>query len=205
MFTGLIEAVGDVRSVSPMEGGRRIELRVPFADDLRLGDSVAVDGVCLTVTGTGEGLATFDVGPETVRVTTIGQLRPGTWVNLERSMAAGARFGGHFVQGHVDGTGTLAAVREDGDAHWLHVAYPEALRPYFVAKGSIAVNGISLTIAALRDDDLDIMIVPFTWAHTALPSLVEGAAVNLEADVIGKYVARALDVRGLDGRGEKQL
>ncbi len=196
MFTGLIEAVGEVAAADLVAGGRRLTLRTPLAPALVPGESVAVDGVCLTVTGHDDRTAVFDLGPETVRVTTLGPAPVGRQVNLERAMAAGARFGGHFVQGHVDGVGHLAEVRLDGDAHWLRVAYPPALRRYLVAKGSIAVNGISLTVATLAEDDLEIMIIPFTWGHTALSSVPVGEGVNLEVDVIGKYVARALDVRG---------
>ena len=109
-------------------------------------------------------------------------------------MRADSRFGGHFVQGHVDGTGTLAARREDGDSHWLTIAYPPAMRPYLVSKGSIAVDGISLTVAHLRESEFEVMIIPFTWLHTNLSSLAVHDAINLEGDMIGKYVARAVDV-----------
>jgi riboflavin synthase len=135
-----------------------------------------------------------DIGPETARITTLGSLAGDRLVNLERAMRADSRFGGHFVQGHVDGTGTVAAVRQDGDAHWLTVTYPPALAPYFVRKGSVAVDGISLTVAGLTDRGFDVMIIPFTWAHTNLPSLGVGARVNLECDMIGKYVARAVEL-----------
>jgi riboflavin synthase len=126
-------------------------------------------------------------------VTTLGGVRPGQAVNLERSMRADGRFGGHFVQGHADGTGTLDASRAEGDAHWLTVRFPESLAPLFIRKGSVAVDGISLTVADLRDGQFDVMIVPFTWEHTNLPSLRPGDRVNLECDMIGKYVARAID------------
>jgi len=119
-------------------------------------------------------------------------------------MRADGRLGGHFVQGHVDGVGRLVSVRDEGEAHWLTVAYPAALAACFVQKGSIAVNGISLTIADLRDGELDVMIIPFTWEHTALGTLRPGDQVNLEADVIGKYVARALEVRGLGAVGREE-
>jgi riboflavin synthase len=203
MFTGLIEAVGDVVSLAPMPGGSRLRLRTGLASEVTPGDSVAVNGACLTVTGHDGDTFSAELGPETMRVTALGALMPGSRVNLERSMRADARFGGHFVQGHVDGVGRLVSVRDDGEAHWLTVAYPTDLAACFVRKGSIAVNGISLTIADLRDGELDIMIIPFTWAHTALPSAQPGEPMNLEADVIGKYVARALDVRGTGGNGQE--
>jgi riboflavin synthase len=137
-----------------------------------------------------------DVGPETARVTTLGAIRTGRNVNLERSMRADSRFGGHFVQGHVDGTGTLEAQRQDGESYWLTIAYPAALRPFLVAKGSVAVDGISLTVAHLREREFDVMIIPFTWGHTNLATLQVKDPVNLECDMIGKYVARAVEVFG---------
>lgn len=197
MFTGLIEAVGEVVSLLPVAGGSRLVLRTELAGAVSLGDSVAVNGVCLTVTAHDGVACAADLGPETMRVTALGGLQPGARVNLERSMRADGRLGGHFVQGHVDGVGRLMRVREDGDAHWITVSYPRSLAAGFVQKGSIAIDGISLTIADLREGELDVMIIPFTWAHTALATLAPGDAVNLEADVIGKYVARALEVRGL--------
>ena len=194
MFTGLIESVGRIDAVTPSASGSTLRIATALAADLALGDSVAVNGVCLTVTATDDGAMAADVGPETARVTTLGAVRPGRTVNLERSMRADSRFGAHFVQGHVDGTGTLTARRQDGESHWLTIAYPRALRPYLVPKGSIAVDGISLTVAQLREHDFDVMIIPFTWAHTNLSSLAMHDAVNLEGDMIGKYVARAVDV-----------
>jgi riboflavin synthase len=136
----------------------------------------------------------LDVGPETMRVTTLGSLAPEQPVNLERAMRGDGRFGGHFVQGHVDGIGTIVEVRAEADARWLTIAFPPALAPYFVRKGSVAVDGISLTVAGLGDDRFDVMIIPFTWAHTSLPSLGVGARVNLECDLVGKYVARAVEL-----------
>jgi riboflavin synthase len=115
-------------------------------------------------------------------------------VNLERAMRADARVGGHFVQGHVDATGVVEELREEGDAHWITVTFPRELASYFVRKGSVAVDGISLTVAGLGEDRFDVMIVPFTWSHTSLPSLRVGSRVNLECDILGKYVARAMDL-----------
>jgi riboflavin synthase len=135
-----------------------------------------------------------DVGPETMRVTTLGSLRAGQSVNLERSMRADGRIGGHFVQGHVDATATLAAVRVEGDARWLTVGFPQELGPYFVNKGSVAVDGISLTIAELREAEFSVMIVPYTWNATSLSTLRPGDRVNLECDMIGKYVVRVAEL-----------
>lgn len=192
MFTGLIEAVGEVVRVEAREGGQRLHLRTPLARALTAGESLAVNGVCLTMTREGDDAAYADIGPETARVTTLGALRPGHRVNLERAMRADGRLGGHFVQGHVDGTGTVRQVRADGDAHWLTVAFGAELAPYLIPKGSIAVDGVSLTVVALRELEFDVMLIPFTWEHTSLSALAAGSRVNLECDMIGKYVAAQL-------------
>ncbi|HEV8396453.1 MAG TPA: riboflavin synthase [Vicinamibacterales bacterium] len=191
MFTGLIETVATVARVDAVPSGYRLRLETPLAAELQLGESVTVDGVCLTVTGRDAAGWDADVGPETARVTTLGTLTPGRRVNLERSMRADSRFGGHLVQGHVDATGTVVAVRPDGDSYWLDVAFPEPLSPLFVPKGSVALNGVSLTVATLEDARFSVMIIPFTWQHTNLSELRAGATVNLECDMVGKYVARA--------------
>ena len=191
MFTGLIEAVGRVAGVERIESGVRLGVSSDLAGALSPGDSLAVNGVCLTVIGSGEGVLSAEVGPETMRVTTLGALRAGQPVNLERAMRADGRFGGHFVQGHVDGTGAVTGVRRDGESYWLTVAVPRELEPLLVLKGSVAVEGVSLTVAALRDGAFDVMIVPFTWSHTTLAALAVGDRVNVECDMVGKYVARA--------------
>jgi riboflavin synthase len=191
MFTGLIETVATVARVDAVLGGYRLRLDTPLGADLQLGESVAVDGVCLTVTSRDAAGWDADIGPETARVTTLGLLRPGSRVNLERSMRADSRFGGHLVQGHVDATGTVADIRPDGESRWIDVAFPEPLSPLFVPKGSVAMNGISLTVAELGEARFSVMIIPFTWTHTNLGDLRPGAAVNLECDMVGKYVARA--------------
>jgi riboflavin synthase len=191
MFTGLIESVGIVVDAASSASDLRLQIRTSLASELRAGDSLAVNGVCLTVVCAADGGARFDVGPETARVTTLGDLKPGAQVNLERAMRADSRFGGHFVQGHVDATGTVTAVRADGDAHWLTVAFAESLAGFMIPKGSIAIDGISLTIAALRDGNFDVMIIPFTWQQTNLHALAPRDRVNLECDMVGKYVARA--------------
>lgn len=194
MFTGLIETVGHVSGLASVPSGFCVRIRTPMAPQLTPGESVAVNGVCLTVTGVEGDEWQADIGPETARVTTLGSLRPEQAVNLERSMRAGDRFGGHFVQGHVDAVGTIDEMRRDGDAHWLTIAFPPALAPLLIPKGSIAVDGISLTVAALRDRQFDVMIIPFTWSHTNLSSLRAKDPVNLECDVVGKYVARAVEL-----------
>jgi riboflavin synthase len=200
MFTGLIEAVGRIADVKDTTSGRRLRIAAPLSSELAPGESVAVNGVCLTVTHRDGGEWYADIGPETARVTTLGGARPDQPVNLERAMRADARVGGHFVQGHVDGIGVVAEVREEGEAHWITVTFPRELASYFVRKGSVAIDGISLTVAGLGDDRLDVMIVPFTWAHTSLPSLRTGSRVNIECDILGKYVARAVEVHRAAGR-----
>jgi riboflavin synthase len=192
MFTGLIESVGRLEAVTAAAGGMRITIATAIASELQLGESVAVNGVCLTTTRLDPAFLHADIGPETARITTLGTLRHGQRVNLERSMRADSRFGGHFVQGHVDGVGQLRSIRVDGDAHWMTIQFPPALAPFIVRKGSIAVDGISLTVADLRDDEFDVMIIPFTWDHTNLSSVGAAERVNLEGDMIGKYVARAV-------------
>ncbi len=194
MFTGLVETVGEILAVTSGEGGLRVRIRTSLAPALALGDSVAVNGCCLTMVELGDDAVSADVGPETARVTTIGHVSAGRVVNLERSLGADGRFGGHFVQGHIDGMGRLVSVREEGEAHWLTIAFPPALAPLLVPKGSIAVDGISLTVATLEDTTFSVMIIPHTWTQTNLRTLVPGDAVNLECDMIGKYVARALAV-----------
>jgi riboflavin synthase len=192
MFTGLIEATGRTERVTPADSGRRVRITAPFAADLKAGDSVAVNGVCLTVAAV--DAATFDavISPETLRVTNLATLSIGRLVNLERPLAADGRLGGHFVLGHVDGTGRVMDLRQDGECHWLAIEAPRQLAPYFVPKGSIAIDGISLTIASLDDTRIGIQVVPFTFEHTAISAWSIGDAVNLEADVLGKYVVHLL-------------
>ena len=192
MFTGLIEAVGEIAGVDAHPGGQRLRVRSPIARELTSGESLAVNGVCLTMTPSGDDVAHADIGPETARVTTLGDLRPGQRVNLERAMRADSRFGGHFVQGHVDGVGIVRGIRPEGDAHWLTIGFDPGLAPYVIAKGSVAVDGISLTIARLQAAEFEVMIIPFTWEHTNVSALAPGARVNLECDMIGKYVAAQL-------------
>jgi riboflavin synthase len=194
MFTGLIEALGHVSGLKQTVSGYRLRIRTALAPELTIGESLAVNGVCLTVAMVEGQDVHADVGPETARVTTLGALRQEQPVNLERAMRADARFGGHFVQGHVDGTGTVDETRDEGDAHWLTIRFPAALAALLIRKGSIAVDGISLTVAGLDDRQFDVMIIPFTWSHTTLSSLRKGDRVNLECDVVGKYIARMAEV-----------
>jgi riboflavin synthase len=194
MFTGLIETVGHVSGIAPVPAGYRVRIRTALSRELTPGESVAVNGVCLTVTAAEGDEWQADIGPETARVTTLGLMKPEQPVNLERSLRAGDRFGGHFVQGHVDSVGTIENVRPDGDAHWLTISFPSALAPMLIPKGSVTVDGISLTVAALRERQFDVMIIPFTWSHTNLSSVGVRDQVNIECDMLGKYVVRVAEL-----------
>lgn len=197
MFTGLIEAVGKVAELKPTPAGFRLRLSTAIAPELESGDSLAVNGVCLTVVSADQDGVHADISPETARVSSLGALRRGSSVNLERPLRADARLGGHFVQGHVDATGTIEEIRPDGDSYWLTVKYPESLAPYIVRKGSIAVNGISLTVAGVDDRHFDVQIIPYTWEHTNLHAGRRGDVVNIECDILGKYVVRVAELAGL--------
>ena len=194
MFTGLIEAVGTVAELKTAAGGFRIRIQTSLAADLSPGDSLAVNGVCLTVVAVDGGEVHADIGPETARVTTLKSMRSEQQVNLERPMRADGRVAGHFVQGHIDGTGIVEEIRPDGDSHWLTISFDRSLSPYLIRKGSIAVDGVSLTVAGLGSNVFDVMIIPFTWTNTALSSLQVRERVNIECDMIGKYVARAIEL-----------
>ena len=194
MFTGLIERTGHVGETKTTPAGLRIRITTGMGSELAAGDSVAVNGVCLTVvTCDAEGFYA-DVGPETARVTTLGSLQRGALLNLERPLRPDTRLGGHFVQGHVDGTGRVEEIRVEGDSRWLTVAYPKAMAGLLIRKGSVAVDGISLTVAGLDASVFDVQVIPFTWTHTNLQGIKSGEAVNLEFDMLGKYVARALEL-----------
>jgi riboflavin synthase len=193
MFTGLVEECGTVVSIQPHRWGRRLQLRAhQVLSGLSLGDSIAVNGVCLSVCErTPEGFA-VDVVWETLRKTTLGRLRRGSLVNLERALAVGDRLGGHWVQGHVDCTSTvLERYRRSGE-HLLWIALPAEFAPYVVLHGSICVDGVSLTVARLRADAFMVALIPETLCRTTLGRLRRGSQVNLEFDVLGKYVERLL-------------
>jgi riboflavin synthase len=200
MFTGLVEDIGAVLACEPgRNGGTRLRIGTSLASELAPGDSLAVNGVCLTVTRAEGGQVDADVGPETLRVTTLGALAAGGGVNLERPLRADGRFGGHFVQGHVDAVGRVDEMKTDGECCWLGVGFPPALASYLVPKGSIAVDGISLTIAELGVERFRVQLVPFTLEHTNLKDVRIGDHVNLECDLVGKYVVRAAESAWLSG------
>lgn len=193
MFTGIVEEKGCIRGIR--QGARSciltIEGRVIF-DNLRIGDSVAVNGVCLTATGISGHLFTADVMRESLERSSLGKLRTGSHVNLERAMAAGGRFGGHIVSGHIDGTGSITSILKDDNAIWYTVqATPEIMR-YIVEKGSIAIDGVSLTVAKITSSDFSVSIIPHTAQETILSEKKVGDMVNLENDVIAKYVEKLL-------------
>jgi riboflavin synthase len=194
MFTGLIEATGTVRARGPVAGGQRLTIETPLAAELALGDSVATSGVCLTVVARDATTWSADVSPETLRVTALGGLTEGDEVNLERPLAIGSRLGGHFVQGHVDGTGRVDAVLPEGEFYRVRISFPPQLAAYFIEKGSVAVDGISLTVAALAASTFDVQIIPHTWTATTLRHAQPGTIVNLECDMVGKYVLRSLSL-----------
>jgi riboflavin synthase len=207
MFTGITEHVGKIESLDRgAEGGR---LRVSFAGagegfaSIKQGDSVMVNGCCLTAVEVGAGTFLADLSGETLRRTGFGEKKAGDLVNLELPLAAGARLGGHFVQGHVDGVGRVTRVVPEGENWWLSVRVPEDLRRYVVEKGSLAIDGISLTVARWHDGVADIAVIPFTYEHTNVRSMAPNDAVNLEVDILAKYVESLLDAR--KGRAESRL
>jgi riboflavin synthase len=193
VFTGIVREIGVIRSVEGGDGGVRLALDAPrTAAAAALGDSVAVAGVCLTVTANVDGALAFDAVPETLRRSSLGRLTAGDRVNLEPALRAGEPMGGHVVQGHVDGVGHVRALEPEGDGSRLTVELPPELLRYCVEKGSIALEGVSLTIAALDDESIDIALVPHTLAATTLGTLAPGDTVNVEVDVLAKYVERLL-------------
>jgi riboflavin synthase len=193
MFTGLVRELATVASIEGGEDGIRMRIAAPAtAAAAAVGDSIAVNGCCLTVAERADGSIAFDAVPETLRRTALARLQPGARVNLEPALRAGEPFGGHYVQGHVDGLGRVRSLEPEGDGARLVVEAPPELLRYCVEKGSIAVEGVSLTIAALDEETFEVALVPHTLAVTTLSGLAAGDAVNLEADVLAKYVERLL-------------
>jgi riboflavin synthase len=194
MFTGLIESLGTVVRLESHSTGARLEIAAPaILPDTRLGDSICVNGVCLTAIDPTPQTFQADLAPETLARTNLGALTPGSLVNLERSLAAGARLGGHILQGHVDGVGVITAINNLGEGNWwLQVQVPAELERYIVYKGSIAIDGISLTVARVDGREVGITIIPHTWTHTNLHQRAPGATVNLETDILAKYVEKMM-------------
>ena len=196
MFTGIIEELGKIDSLQPHEGGAKIRISAELVTQgTNDGDSIAVNGVCLTALDVSAEGFSADVSQETLNRSTLGQLITGSRVNLERAVTPSTRLGGHIVQGHVDGRGEFISATKSGDFWTVRIGYPADMGQYFVYKGSVSVEGISLTIASLSDSYFEIAIIPKTWELTNLSTLNPGDAVNLEADVIAKYVERIMTYR----------
>jgi riboflavin synthase len=196
MFTGIIESLASVASIDERPPGRHLLIRAGrLVADARVGDSIAVNGCCLTVVSAQDDTLAFDAGPETLSRTNLGELKPGGQVNLERSLRMSDRLGGHFVTGHVDGTGTLLARRDEADWATLWFSFPSELRRQLVSKGSIAVDGVSLTLVDVESDRFSVALIPHTLAHTTLGKLAIGGRVNLETDLLAKYVQQQMGGR----------
>jgi riboflavin synthase len=201
MFAGIVAEVGTVKAYAGGSGAAALTIEAsPAFLDVALGESIAVNGVCLTVVDRRENSFALDVSPETLRATNLGELRPGDGVNLERSLRLNDRIGGHLVSGHVDGVGRITDKRPEANALHYEMQVPMDLMRYIVPKGSIAVDGVSLTVVACRPGGFQVTIIPHTAAVTTIGGKVVGATVNLECDMIGKYVERALQAR-LEGEG----
>ena len=196
MFTGIIEETGKIISV----GAGRIAVQAgKVLEGTKIGDSIAVNGVCLTVTTMTSSESTADVMPETLSRTNLGSLGKGSCVNLERAMAADGRFGGHIVSGHIDGTGTVSRFEKDGNAVWVYIAAPGSILNLIIEKGSIAIDGISLTVAKVNAVEFAVSVIPHTGEETTLLGKKAGDMVNLENDVIGKYVQKLMGLGRADG------
>ena len=190
MFTGIVRERGRVVSADRNGAGVHLRIAATGAAQAAPGDSISVSGCCLTVTAADDEALEFDAVPETIARTTLGALEPGLEVNLEPALRAGEPLGGHFVQGHVDGRGRVSALEREGEGARLRLQLPADLQRYCVEKGSLAVDGVSLTIAALHDDGVEMALVPFTLEHTTLGSLAPGGEVNVEVDLLAKYADR---------------
>lgn len=196
MFTGLVEALAKVVEVRPESPGLRIVLgSAPFAAEVKLGDSIAINGCCLTVVAQANDRLEFQAGEETLSRTNLGKLQTGSAVNVERSLQVGDRLGGHFVTGHIDGQGVLESRRDNGDWSDFWFRCPETLSVQMASKGSVAVDGVSLTLVDVEDGRFSVALIPHTLTHTTLGSLRPGDPVNLETDVLAKYVERQLNHR----------
>jgi riboflavin synthase len=200
MFTGIIEHVGKIEALDRKGDGGSLWVNfagaIDIARETKLGDSIAVNGCCLTVVDLSEQRFAADLSGETLRRTALGEKNPGDPVNLERPLLPSARLGGHFVQGHVDGTGRVTRLEPEGDNWWLSVSIPDDLRRYVAEKGSIAIDGISLTVARWHDGVADFAVIPFTYEHTNVHALAAGDPVNIECDILAKYVEGLLAQTG---------
>jgi riboflavin synthase len=197
MFSGIVEDVGTVVSMNPAGGGARLRVStaIPLSE-VRTGDSIAVSGACLTVTGKEGGEFACDVSAETLSRTTFHTLRPGSRVNLERSVTPSGRLDGHLVYGHVDGTGTVREIRRTGESRVFHIQADPSIMKFVVYKGAVAVEGVSLTVGSVRTEGFDVALIPLTLGRTTLGGMRPGDPVNVETDIIGKYVLRFLERQG---------
>ena len=206
MFTGIIEEIGEIVSIK--KGAKSAVITIAADEikrDIHLGDSIAMNGVCLTVMNFDNHSYSVDVMHETLNRTNLGQLKGGSKVNLERAMAADGRFGGHIVAGHVDGLGTIISTERDDNAVWFHIQAERDVLKYIVNKGSITIDGISLTVADVTDKTFSISMIPHTGAHTTLLSKKAGDTVNLETDMIGKYVEKLLNYQEEEKKSESKI
>lgn len=202
MFTGIIEEVGTVKEIKRSGNSSFIRIQAKkVLEDVHIGDSISVNGVCLTVTKADSGIFQADVMNETLERSSLKSLQQGSIVNLERAMSAGGRFGGHIVSGHIDGTGTITDVKKDGIAVWYTVASEPSIMRYIVEKGSIAIDGISLTVSRVTDKDFSVSVIPHTAEQTVLSSKGKGDTVNLENDIIGKYVEKLMGIAHEEKKG----
>lgn len=193
MFTGLVEETGTLREKIPTGDGFQFVIEAKkIMDDLNLGSSVAVNGCCLTVVNIVNNTFAVDTIEETLNKTNLGTLKQGMKVNLERPLAADERLGGHFVLGHIDTTGKIEAVKELSNSHWMTIAFPEKFKHYLIYVGSVAIDGVSMTVAELNDNTFSVGIIPHTWKETVFSQKKVGHTVNLEFDVLGKYVERIM-------------
>lgn len=191
MFTGIIEEVGTVQTVQHAGNNSFIKVKAEkILEDIHIGDSIAVNGVCLTATSYDNGIFRADVMNETLKRSALGSLKSGSPVNLERAMSANGRFGGHIVSGHIDGTGTISAIKNDGIAIWYTINTVPKIMHYIIEKGSIAIDGISLTVAKVSENDFSVSIIPHTAQQTILSYKKVGDIVNLENDIVGKYIEK---------------
>ena len=195
MFTGLIADLGSVAAVERNGAGATLEIRTTLAGELAEGDSIAVNGVCLTATGIDDQGFRAEAMTETLRRSTLEELSEGSTVNLELALRAGERLGGHIVQGHVDGTGTVRAIREEGFARVLEIETDSSLERYLVEKGSVALDGVSLTVSALLEQGFAVSLIPETLKRTNLGGIGEGAQLNIEVDILAKQVERLMEAR----------
>ena len=201
MFTGIIEELGTIKEVKPLDGGKEFTIACSFANEVHVDESISINGACQTVTAHDSRTFTVQSVQETLSKTTFGSLKAGMQVNLERSLSLNKGIEGHLVQGHVDHTGEVASLKREGSEWLLTISYPESSRDLIVGRGSIAIDGISLTVAREEGNQFTVAIIPYTYEHTNIKHLKKGDEVNLEFDMLGKYVVRYLENRGAKGGG----